>query len=279
MTENGVGGPGGIGTFGRRLLLAVDAKGYGGVDALTQSQFQEAILGLLGVAADKARLDRGEWVTQVGGDSIFAVLPEGASEPALVDTFMRTLDAELRAFNRNRVPSAWLRLRAAVHFGSASPGANGFIGRGPVEIGRILDSTALRGTLIAVPTACLAVGVSQTVFRDVVQEAFTTVGADEFRKVLIQEKEYRGPAWIWVPGSDVRHLDPGPDRTETTPSAAPGPAASNHDQRAGGQQPWRQTNIAHANATQFAVQGGNIVYHQPPAGSPRPAAADHDGQV
>ncbi|MEU8437114.1 hypothetical protein AB0F18_30290 [Streptomyces sp. NPDC029216] len=30
----------------------------------------------------------------------------------------------------------------------------------------------------------------------------------------------------------------------------------------GGQQLWVQTNIAHGSATQFAVQGGNIVYRQ-----------------
>ena len=39
-------------TFGRRLLLAVDAKGYGGVDVLTQRQFQEAIQRLLAEAAE-----------------------------------------------------------------------------------------------------------------------------------------------------------------------------------------------------------------------------------
>ncbi|MBC2878316.1 MULTISPECIES: hypothetical protein [Streptomyces] len=38
----------------------------------------------------------------------------------------------------------------------------------------------------------------------------------------------------------------------------------------GGQQPWSQTNIAHGSATQFAVQGGNIVYHQ--SGGEHPAS-------
>jgi hypothetical protein len=224
MTVNGAGGPvgpGGVGTFGRRLVLAVDAKGYGGVDVLTQTQLQEAIQRLLGQAASRAGLERERWLTQQAGDSVFAVLPEGSSEPALVDTFMRELDAGLRAFNHGRNPGAWLRLRAAVHFGTASPAANGFAGRAPVEIGRILDSAVLRSTMAAAPEACLAVAVSATVFNDVVREAYTTIRAAEFREVRIEEKEYVGRAWIWVPGYDVQALD----LAGTEPSALTGPSA------------------------------------------------------
>ncbi|MFF3055007.1 hypothetical protein [Streptomyces sp. NPDC057909] len=206
--------------FGRRLLLAVDAEGYGRVGAVTQREFQEAITRLLGEAADAARLDRARWVTQEGEDWLFAVLPEGASEPALVDTFMRALDAGLRAFNRNRVPQAWLRLRAAVHFGPASVGAKGVAGQAPVEIGRLLDCVALRSAHVQVPDACLAVGVSATVFHNVVQEAHTSIRTDEFRHVVVEEKEYRSEAWIWIPGADVRQLDPEPTSEETTPGDA-----------------------------------------------------------
>ncbi|MFD4690144.1 hypothetical protein [Streptomyces sp. NPDC058463] len=202
MAGNGLDGRGGMGEFGRRLLLAVDAEGYGRADVVTQREFQEAITRLLGEAADAARLDREGWTTQMGGDSVFAVLPPEASEPVLVDAFMRSLDAGLRVFNRNRNPQARLRLRAAVHFGPASPGANGFVDTAPVEIARIRDSAALRTALKEAPEACLAVGVSATVFRDVVRgEAHTTLRKDEFRQVRVKEKEFRGKAWIWVPGA------------------------------------------------------------------------------
>ncbi|MET7892011.1 hypothetical protein [Streptomyces mirabilis] len=219
MTENGTEGPGGTRAFERRLLLAVDAKGYGRADAVTQREFQEAIARLLDTAAATARLDRASWVTQEGGDSVFAVLPEKAYEPALIDTFMRALDAGLRAFNQNRVRQARLRLRAAVHFGSASPGANGFVGRAPVETGRILDCAALRRVLEAAPDTCLAVAVSAAVFHDVVRDAYTTIPADEFWQVRVEEKEYEGEAWIWVPAVDVRQLDLGPDLRATTSGA------------------------------------------------------------
>ncbi|MEV4449227.1 MULTISPECIES: hypothetical protein [Streptomyces] len=208
--------------FERRLLLSVDAEGYGRADEVTQREFQEAIPRLLGVAADIARLDRGRWLTQEGGDSLFAVLPPDASEPALVDAFMSGLDAGLRTFNHNRKREAWLRLRAAVHFGPASLGANGFVGPAPVELGRIRDCAALRAALGKASDACLAVGVSERVFHDVVKAAaYTSVRADEFRHVRVEEKEYRGSAWILVPGTDVRLLDLGPEPDTGTDRTAP----------------------------------------------------------
>ncbi|MDG4531202.1 hypothetical protein [Streptomyces sp. AV19] len=212
------------GAFGRRLLLAVDAKGYGQADVLRQSRFQEAIPQLLGRAADAAGLDRERWQVQPGGDSELAVLPEGASEPALVDTFMRSLDAGLRAFNHDRVPEGRLRLRAAVHFGPVSPGPNGFVGPAPVVTGRILDSAVLRAALAENPDACLAVAVSSTVFDDVVREAYTTFRAEEFAEVEVENKEFAGRAWIWVPGGDARAV-PGPAEPAAPEPAAPEPDA------------------------------------------------------
>lgn len=212
---------GGTGVFGRRLVLAVDAKGYGGADAVTQHQFQEAIARLVDQAAGAAGLDREHWKTQEAGDSLVAFLPDGAYEPALVDTFMRTLDTGLRAFNHGRRWDARLRLRAAVDYGPASPGAIGYVGTAPVGTGRILDSAALRTALEKAPGACLAVGLSETVFRDVVQQGYTTFRADEFRSAWVHEKGYDREAWIWVPGADVRPPAPDADVRPPAPAADP----------------------------------------------------------
>ncbi|WP_217553193.1 hypothetical protein [Streptomyces sp. GbtcB6] len=260
MAENSEEAPGAMGVFGRRLLLAVDAKGYGGADAVTQGEFQEAITRLLHEAAEAARLDRSRWMTQEGGDSLFVVLPEGASEPTLVDAFMRILDFGLRTFNRNREPHARLRLRAAVHFGPASPGANGFIGPAPVELGRILDSAVLRAALARAPGACLAVGVSEPVFRDVVkEEAYTSVRADEFRHVRVKEKEYEGSAWIWVPGADVRRLDLGPEADPNPGKAEPGDAPPGGRRGGDGERPAGEEAARGDRYSADAVSGGVVV--------------------
>ncbi|MET8904307.1 hypothetical protein [Streptomyces sp. NPDC004538] len=212
MTAHGAHSPEHQAAFARRLLLAVDAKGYGAADTVTQRQLQQGITRLVAEAAGTAGLERARWATQEGGDSLFAVLPERAFEPNLVDTFMRALNAGLRVFNRDRVRERRLRLRAAVHFGPASAAANGFVGRAPVETGRILDCAALRTALVRVPEADLAVALSAVVFRDVVQAAHTTIDPAALRRVRVEEKEYRGEAWIWLPDADARRLDLEPDR-------------------------------------------------------------------
>ncbi|MFB7030372.1 MULTISPECIES: hypothetical protein [unclassified Streptomyces] len=200
---------GAMGVFDRRLLLAVDARGYGSADTARQREIQTALPRLLSEAAEAAGLDRASWVRQAAGDSEFAVLPTGSDEQALVEPFMRRLDAGLRAHNRDRVPGARLALRAAVHFGPASEAPSGFAGPGPVEISRILESDPLRRALAAAPGAALAVALTAPVFTELVAQGYTNFRPEEFREVVVEKKEYRGRAWLWVPGYDVHALDLG----------------------------------------------------------------------
>ncbi|MFD7916138.1 hypothetical protein ACFV30_36455 [Streptomyces sp. NPDC059752] len=200
---------GAMGVFDRRLLLAVDARGYGSADTARQREIQTVLPRLLAEAAEAAGLDRASWVRQSAGDSEFAVLPAGSDEQALVEPFMRRLDAGLRAHNRDRVPGARVALRAAVHFGPASEAPNGFVGPGPVEVSRILESDPLRRALAAAPDAALAVALTAPVFTELVAQGYTNFRPEEFREVVVEKKEYRGRAWLWVSGYDVHALDLG----------------------------------------------------------------------
>ncbi|GGR76969.1 hypothetical protein Snoj_80060 [Streptomyces nojiriensis] len=200
---------GAMGVFDRRLLLAVDARGYGSADTARQREIQTVLPRLLSESAEAAGLDRASWVRQAAGDSEFAVLPAGSDEQALVEPFMRRLDAGLRAHNRDRVPGARLALRAAVHFGPASEAPNGFVGPGPVEVSRILESDPLRRALAAAPDAALAVALTAPVFTELVAQGYTNFRPEEFREVVVEKKEYRGRAWLWVSGYDVHTLDLG----------------------------------------------------------------------
>ncbi|MGW2109678.1 hypothetical protein [Streptomyces sp. NPDC001948] len=200
---------GAMGVFNRRLLLAVDARGYGSADTARQRVIQTELPRLLADAAEAAGLDRGTWARQPGGDSEFAVLPTGSDEQALVEPFMRRLDAGLRAHNRDRVPEARLALRVAVHFGPASEAPSGFVGPGPVEVSRILEGEPLHRALAAAPDAGLVVALTAPVFTELVAQGYTNFRPEEFREVLVEKKEYRGRAWLWVPGYDVHRLDLG----------------------------------------------------------------------
>ncbi|WP_432126151.1 hypothetical protein [Streptomyces sp. bgisy082] len=217
---------GAMGVFDRRLLLAVDARGYGSVDTARQREIQTALPRLLSEAAEAAGLDRASWVRQAAGDSEFAVLPTGSDEQALVEPFMRRLDAGLRAHNRDRVPGARLALRAAVHFGPASEAPSGFAGPGPVEISRILESDPLRRALAAAPDAALAVALTAPVFTELVAQGYTNFRPEEFREVVVEKKEYRGRAWLWVPGYDVHALDLGNPEPGVGSGAGVGASAS-----------------------------------------------------
>lgn len=200
---------GAMGAFRRRLLLAVDARGYGSADTGRQRDIQTALPRLLGEAAGAAGLDRDAWVTQGAGDSEFAVLPVGSDEQALVDPFMRRLEAGLRDHNRDRLPGARLALRAVVHFGPATEAPNGFAGPGPVEVSRVLESDCLHQALVAAPDAVLALALTAPIFTEVVAQGYTNFRPEEFREVVVAKKEYRGRAWLWVPGYDVHALDLG----------------------------------------------------------------------
>jgi hypothetical protein len=219
--------------FGRRLLLLVDAKGYGASSPVRQREFQAAIPRQVEAAAQAAGLRFADWETQAQGDAVFAVLPEGASEPALVDTFTRALEAGLRNFNESRVAEAWLRVRVAIHYGPASSGDLGFVGPGPVELARLGASEALHLALEQSPEAHLAVGVTAPIYGDVIRPGYTTLRPGQFRQIEVAEKEYRGAAWIWVPNASSPP-DPGgqPQRAALPagePRAAMNVSMHNHD--------------------------------------------------
>ncbi|MFA7765110.1 hypothetical protein [Streptomyces sp. NRRL S-448] len=141
---------------------------------------------LLSESAEAAGLDRASWVRQAAGDSECAVLPAGSGEQALVEPFMRRLDAGLRAHHRDRcpVPGARLALRTAVHFGPATEARNGFVGLGPVEVSRVLESDPLRRALAAAPDAAPAVALTAPVFTELVAQGYTTEHARMVREEL-----------------------------------------------------------------------------------------------
>jgi len=192
--------------FGRRLLISVDARGYGASDDRRQSAIQKALLDLLDEAAARATLARRTWLRQAAGDGELSVLPETEPEPCVVDDLVRELSAALTLHNEDFHADARLRLRIAIHHGVAIRAANGFSGQGVVVVSRLVDSRPLR-TALQISGADLAVILSRRVFLDTVVQRHTSLRAADFRKVRIQNKEYNEDAWIRVPGADIHALE------------------------------------------------------------------------
>ena len=186
--------------FERHLLVAVDAAGYGTGTDQEHIAVQSGLPAVLDAAAARANLRRDRWLTQQAGDGELAVLPRDEPEPVVVDQYVRYLDEALIAHNANPASKRKLRLRMAIHFGTAMPADNGYAGQGVVAVSRLVDSAAVKDALAAAPQACLAVILSRQVFDDVVRQGHVTVQPTDYAKVSVRVKEFQDEAWVKVIG-------------------------------------------------------------------------------
>jgi class 3 adenylate cyclase len=193
-------------SFQRSLLVCCDLKSYGSADDLLQRELQELLVRSLDRAGEAAGLDRASWRRQAKGDEEWAVLPSSTPEGDVVDRYVRALDAELTRTNRYRVPEARLRMRMAIHFGTTVEGANGYPGQDAVLVSRLLNSEPPHAALEQSPDSDLVVVLSDTLFTSLVAARYTTVRPEDFRRVDVRVKDFRGHGWMWLPSGDVHSL-------------------------------------------------------------------------
>jgi hypothetical protein len=187
--------------FRRSLYVGVDIRGYGAAPEQRQEKWQETLLRCLDRAAASMGLDRSRWSRQQQGDAELCVLPHDEPEPRVIDGFTRRLEAELRLHNEEVMPWARMQLRMAVHHGVVVKGPNGYPCRDAVVVSRLLDSKPLRAVLEQSPRANLAVMLSDLVYHSVVEAGHTSLRADQFRRLAVREKEFKGYGWLWLPGA------------------------------------------------------------------------------
>ncbi|MFE2753702.1 hypothetical protein ACFXGA_17080 [Actinosynnema sp. NPDC059335] len=211
-------------SFQRSLLVCCDLKSYGSADDLLQRELQELLVRSLDRAGQAAGLDRSQWRRQAKGDEEWAVLPVATPEGDVVDRYVRALDAELAATNRYRVPEARLRMRMAIHFGATVEGANGYPGQDAVLVSRLLDSAAAHAALEQ-SSADLVVVLSDTLFTSLVAAGYTTLRAEDFRRVDVRVKTFHGHGWMWLPSGNVHDLV----LEDVAPDARPGAVADAAD--------------------------------------------------
>lgn len=200
-------------THRRHLLFCADVVGYSKGDPARQAADQALLRDVLAGAAASARLDHETWKVQRSGDGVLAVAPAD-QEHRLVDDFVRHLNRELRRRNVGRDAAGRTRLRLGIHFGALGDGANGYVGKSPVVVGRLVDAAPVKAAIAAAPGALLAVIVSDDVYQQTVATEDTTWEPEAFREVDVKVKTYRGTAWLLVPGIDVHALDLGESTAE-----------------------------------------------------------------
>ena len=184
--------------FGRHLLVAVDAVGYSKGNDQAHLAVQAALPKVLSTAARHAKLDRGTWRLQQQGDGQLAILPHDQPEPAVVDDFARHLAQALATHNAKTAPDHRLRLRMAIHCGTAVEADNGYAGQGVVAVCRLVDSDPVRDALAELPEADLAVILSHQVFVDTVRGGYVSFAESDFTPVRVRVKEFSDQAWVTV---------------------------------------------------------------------------------
>jgi hypothetical protein len=190
----------------RRLLFTADVVAFGRRDERRQEAVLAALPKLMDGAAQNAGLMRPAWCTQTTGDGELAILPPDESEPQLVDDFVRELAAALALYNDDRVEGARIRLRLAVHHGTAKQQGKAFAGQGVIVVCRLVSSAPLRAVMER-STAQVALIVSGRVFNDTIRQRRTSLRAGDFRAVTVQEKDVVETAWIRAVGADVHSID------------------------------------------------------------------------
>jgi hypothetical protein len=205
--------------FDRRLLVAVDAAGYGAGTDQEHFAVQSGLTAVLDAAAARANLRRDLWVKQPAGDGELAILPREEPEPVIVDQYVRYLDEALAAHNADPASGRKIRLRMAVHFGTAMSADNGYAGQGVVAVSRLVDSPPIKEALAAAPQACLAVILSRQIFDDVVRQGHVSALVTDFAKVSVRVKEFQDEAWVKVVGVP-HHAAPADNGPANDPPAA-----------------------------------------------------------
>lgn len=190
----------------RRLWLAIDVVGYGRRSDTQKKAVQATLREAVDTAALNAGLHGAKWDTQFSGDGQISAVPADEPERKVVDDFVRHLVALLHSHNEPYHPKERLRLRIAIHHAPYLQGPNGWNGRAPVEVTRLVDSRPLRNALDPKRGPDAAVALSDPVYKDLVASGSTTLDAHRFRPVMVKGKsgETSHRAWLWVPDGRVR---------------------------------------------------------------------------
>jgi hypothetical protein len=180
-----------------RLCMAADVVGYSRRGAAGAELLQRDLVRVLARTRAAAGIAEADVTPQPQGDGQFTVLPVGLDESAVIPRLIDGLGAALAERNAAE-PREEMRLRFALHRGLVKEADNGWVGRAPVAVHRLLDSPPVRAALREHPEAGFVLAVPDVLFADVVAE---TPQAPAFRPITVEipAKNFVEQAWLYVP--------------------------------------------------------------------------------
>jgi hypothetical protein len=184
-------------TVEHRVGFGVDVVQYSGRSTPAQAEVQrrvatlfEKVLRSLGIAVSET--DR-----QPAGDGMIVVLPAKAEPHRVLPGLLHGWRAGLAEDNAAH-PEDRIRLRMSAGNGPYTVAALGFAGQSIIEVGRLLDSAALRAEVAARPDADVVVLVSDRLHGDVVREGYPGLPPGQFERIEVTAKTFEGHAWLWT---------------------------------------------------------------------------------
>ena len=117
----------------------------------------------------------------------------------------RVLGVWLGAFH-DRLLHAYMRstprvqVRLAVHAGEVQPSGDGHVSPDIDFVSRLVDAPEAKRILAAVPSAALALVVSEAIYRQVVRPAAASLDPAAYVRIPVRVKETDETAWLRLPG-------------------------------------------------------------------------------
>jgi hypothetical protein len=179
-----------------RMGFVLDVAGWGSRPAPLRSDVQRRlpllVSELLKCCGTDLRSVEHEWT----GDGVNAIMPADADPSTALPILIRALAALLGEHNARS--SDRIRLRMAVGIGLVENTSAGFGGPMIIDMSRMVNSAPLREALSAHPGADLVAAISDQVYSAIIRPGYPGIPGSQFTRVEVAEKEFSGPAWIWV---------------------------------------------------------------------------------
>ncbi|WP_208900983.1 caspase, EACC1-associated type [Streptomyces incarnatus] len=196
-----------------RVCIAVDGMGFGGLDDVQRAVQQRSMMTATREALEAAGTSVRACIQEIWSDGEIIVLPGGTDAAAVIPRFVEDLAQRLSAYNRL---AAWpLRMRVAIGeeelglIGDFIGGMEG-TGRAVLHTARLLDSAALRDSMVTHPQAGLGLIVSQEIHQRV------PALRGRLRRVGVPSKDQEVWGWLLVAAAEDGSVARLPDRNRSS---------------------------------------------------------------
>lgn len=179
-----------------RMVFTVDIVGYSKRSEPRQRRIQNRLLALVDQVLEDIDVNGPSSDKENTGDGLNVYLPVDIDYTRALPTLIRATAqriADDNTHNRDR-----LRLRMAIGMGPVIPGPPAFAGAAIIQVSRLLDCAALRGTIEDHPDVNLAILVSDLLYSFVIGAGHRGIPAKEFRRVrATTKKDFEEDSWLW----------------------------------------------------------------------------------